>query len=91
MKEDRGIYDKFRVERTDGRSARGEKHDRCTYFVLDVTHDPHAFEALHAYAKSCERELPRLAADLRSLARYGEALQSGLSDHEARAEGWPDQ
>lgn len=33
---DRGLYVKFHVERTDGRSAQGEKHHGCQYFVLDV-------------------------------------------------------
>lgn len=33
----RGLYSKFKVERTDGSSAPGEKHDACEYFVLDLT------------------------------------------------------
>jgi len=60
----RGLYGKFRIERTDGKSAPGEKHDGCDYFVLDLTHDPHARPALMAYAKSCAEEYPLLAADL---------------------------
>lgn len=46
----RGLYEKFKVERTDGRSAKGEKHHGCRYFVLDVDHDPLAFNALRTYA-----------------------------------------
>lgn len=61
---ERGLYEKFRVERTDGRSAEGEKHDGCEYFVLGLDHDPHALAALHAYAVSCWRDYPLLAADL---------------------------
>jgi len=60
----RGLYGKFRIERTDGKSAPGEKHDGCEYFVLDLTHDPHAIPALKAYADSCRAEYPLLAADL---------------------------
>jgi hypothetical protein len=60
----RGLYDKFIVERTDGTSATGKKHDGCEYFVLDMTHDPHALPALAAYIRSCETEFPLLAADL---------------------------
>jgi len=42
----RGLYDKFTVRRTDGQSARGGKHHDCQYFVLDLTHDKHAWPAL---------------------------------------------
>ena len=61
---ERGIYDKFRVARTDGRSEPGEDHDGCQYFVLDLTHDPHAVPAMIAYAESCEKEFPALSADI---------------------------
>ena len=64
----RGIYDKFKVERTDGKSASGEKHDGCRYFVLDVTCDPFAIAALMAYADSCKADYPLLAADVRKMA-----------------------
>lgn len=60
----RGVYAKFRVERTDGTSAKGGKHDGCFYFVLDVTHDPFARSALIAYANACRDAYPSLAADL---------------------------
>jgi len=60
----RGIYDKFRVERTDGQSAPGEKHDGCRYFVLDVDHDIFAAAALDAYARACRREYPKLAHNI---------------------------
>lgn len=60
----KGMYEKFRVERADGKSAPGEKHDGCEYFVLDVTHDPHALPALAAYAQSCRAEYPMLASDI---------------------------
>lgn len=60
----RGIYEKFTVTRTDGKSAPGEKHDGCQYFVLDIGCDPHAVPALLAYAKSCKAEYPLLARDV---------------------------
>ncbi len=64
---ERGIYHKFKVTRTDGKSEPGEKHFGCSYFVLDIDHDPHAIPALLAYAASCEADYPLLAADVRSM------------------------
>ena len=63
-----GLYHKFDVRRADGTDAPGGKHDGCSYFVLDLTHDPHAIPALRAYAKACRAEYPLLAIDLTSLA-----------------------
>ena len=63
-----GLFNKFIVTRTDGKSAPGQKHDGCDYFVLDITHDPHAQAALAAYANSCEADYPLLARDLRQKA-----------------------
>jgi hypothetical protein len=65
----KGLYEKFSVTRNDGRSAPGEKHDGCEYFVLDLSHDKHAMPALAAYAQSCADEFPELAADLRAKVR----------------------
>jgi len=59
-----GIYHKFNVQRTDGSSQEGGKHEKCDYFVLDVTHDKYAIPALRAYAKACKKEYPALANDL---------------------------
>lgn len=60
----RGLYEKFHVIRTDGRSNPGQKHARCRYFVLDLDHDPFAIEAIAAYAEACQETLPALAKDL---------------------------
>lgn len=68
----RGVYRKFDVRRTDGRSEPGGKHHDCNYFVLDLTHDPHARRALLAYADSCDEEEPLLARDIRAKIRSGE-------------------
>ena len=63
-----GLFAKFRVERLTP-SSRGIDHTDCRYFVLDITHDPHALSAAVAYANSCESEYPFLAEDLRSMVR----------------------
>lgn len=56
----RGLYEKFHVERVDGKQ---EKHADCDYFVLDVTHDPHAVVALEAYVESARRDGYNLLAN----------------------------
>ena len=63
-KRSRALSDKFEVHRKDGTDAPGGKHHGCQYFVLDVTHDPHARAALAAYAQSCRAEYPLLAEDI---------------------------
>lgn len=60
----RGLYEKFTIKRTDGRSEPGEKHDGCSYFVLDLDHDPYSVPALKAYADACRERFPALAKDL---------------------------
>ena len=85
----RGLYEKFRITRTDGRSEHGEKHEGCEYFVLDLDHDDHAIPALRAYAESCALEFPQLAADLSqkvflmSVAAHGRGRR--LSDSQEKA------
>jgi hypothetical protein len=64
---DRGIYRKFKVERTDGSSSRGGKHETCAYFVLDLQHDPFALPALKAYARACKGKFPDLAQDIQEI------------------------
>ena len=65
----RGMYDKFTVTRNDGDDLEGStrsphgKHFGCEYFVLDLTHDPHAAPALIAYAESCRTDGYDLLAD----------------------------
>jgi hypothetical protein len=63
-KQEQGLYQKFSVSRTDGSSGLGGKHEDCDYFVLDLSHDPHAYRALKAYIESCRGEFPALADDL---------------------------
>ena len=79
----RGLYRKFNVTRTDGRSCPGEKHADCEYLVLDLTHDPHARAAAVRYAKCCRDDgYTLLAADiLRQVAMCREiALHRGDDD-----------
>ena len=59
-----GIYRKYKVERTDGSSEPGKKHEKCDYFVLDLVHDPFAKPAILAYAEACRATHPALADDL---------------------------
>ena len=62
----KGLYGKFYVHRRDGKDDPGGEHYGCYYFVLDVTHDPHAIPALRGYAESCEADgYAALASDLR--------------------------
>lgn len=68
----RGLYHKFIVERTDGTSAAGEKHEGCKYFVLDLDHDPIAMKVLRTYAKEARHAgYVLLADDLERIAIYG--------------------
>lgn len=62
----RGMFHKFNVSRTDGSSDIGGKHEGCSYFVLDLTHDPYAIPAIKAYADICDSDYPLLARDLRA-------------------------
>jgi hypothetical protein len=71
-----GIYEKFIVRRADREDRPGYKHERCQYFVLDVTHDPFAGPALRAYADACEKDgYLVLAAELRDKAFQNENMQ----------------
>lgn len=64
MSDTRGLYQKYRIERTDGSSGPGRKHENCEYFILDLTHDPHAVTALERYAESVSHANPTLYDDL---------------------------
>jgi hypothetical protein len=62
-----GLYGKYRVERLDGSSAIGGKHEGCNYYVLDIEHDKYALPSLKAYADACQAEYPLLAEDILKL------------------------
>lgn len=59
-----GLYTKWDVKRKDDPDG---KHDDCVVFVLDITHDVFAAEALLWYADRCAPWYPKLAQDLCSL------------------------
>lgn len=79
-----GLYRKFEVSRTDGSDQPGGKHDGCEYFVLDVTHDPHAKTALAAYALAVKTTHPALAADLVSRHALAAAPQAAGQQEDAK-------
>lgn len=62
---EQGLYRKYDVTRLNDPAG---KHKDCTYYILDLDHDPHSVAALMAYAKSCEAQYPTLAFDLRHTA-----------------------
>lgn len=78
----KGLYGKFAVQRMDGSDQPGGKHHGCEYFVLDLSHDPHAEPALRAYAFSCRHEYPLLSDDLREKAQS--MRESGASRGQLR-------
>lgn len=63
--QEQGLYRKYDVTRLNDPNG---KHTDCTYYVLDLDHDPHSVAALLAYAASCEAQYPGLAFDLRHTA-----------------------
>ena len=64
---ERGLYPKYRLARTDGSTNKGQKHEKCQFFVLDITHDPHAIPAIFSYATSAKADgYDKLADDLYS-------------------------
>lgn len=65
----RGLYAKFKVERMDGTSAPGQKHENCQAFVIDIQHDEFAPWVLMYYAGICEMKYPVLALDLKAKAK----------------------
>lgn len=65
--QERGIYQKYNVTRTDGSSGPRGKHEHCAYFVLDLEHDAFAIPALKAYAKACRATHPERARDIETI------------------------
>ncbi len=63
----KGVMHKYDVQRTDGSSKPGGKHELCAYFVLDLEHDEFAFAALAAYAAARKVKFPKLAEDLEAI------------------------
>ncbi len=62
---DHGLYSKYKVIRADGSGEPGGKHENCSYFILDLDHDPFALPALEAYAGACAKDgYTKLSDDL---------------------------
>lgn len=80
--EQQGMFRKFDVRRVDGSDQPGGKHHGCTYFVLDLDHDPCARPALAAYAAACESTHPALAADLRTKWGAQPVVRKPLTDEQ---------
>ena len=75
---DSEFKEKYVVVRNDGESEYGKKHYLCKYFCLDLMHDRHAISAMIAYAYSIQEEDPKLAKDLRKIAKIMEEEMSKL-------------
>jgi len=60
----RGLYDKYKVQRTDGRDLPGGDKTNARYFVLDLVNDPYSISALMCYANNAKYDHPELAKDL---------------------------
>lgn len=75
MAENAGLYQKFNVSRRDGRDQPGGDRQDAVYFVLDISHDPFALDALRAYRMVCEGRCPELAKELWALEQE---LRSGV-------------
>jgi len=83
--ENRGLYGKYELKRTDGRDGPGQKHERCRYFILDLTHDACARPAINAYADAVRAKNPALAYDLDHVFCTGNPGRDGHS-HDGRSQ-----
>jgi hypothetical protein len=61
--EKKGLYGKYRIEKTDGSAV----DPKAVYFTLRLDTDRHARRAIQAYVESCREEQPELARDLEKL------------------------
>mgnify|MGYP001568427043 CR=1 FL=1 len=67
-----GWHKKYDVRRTDGTDEPGGRHFGCVLFVLDLTHDMAARNAMRRYVQLVEMERPALAADIVQMLRATE-------------------
>lgn len=49
---DKGLYRKYKIDRTDNQDQPGQRHADCDYFLIDEAHDPFAEAAFAAYGKA---------------------------------------
>lgn len=59
----KGLYNKYKVERIDGKPGR----ENCQYFVVDVCHDPYGPAAVRAYIDALPDDFAQLKADLEKI------------------------
>lgn len=64
---DKGLYRKYHITKADGSAC----NPKAEYFVLRIDKDPHARNALRAYADSVESENASFASDLRYWIDHG--------------------
>lgn len=60
MDDKKGLYGKYRVEKSDG----SRMDPKAVYFTLRIDTDPYARAAVRAYIEACRAEQPELAGDL---------------------------
>jgi hypothetical protein len=70
-KDDKGLFRKFEVRRTDGTDQPGGVHYGDTYFVLNLTHDFAAPIALKSYVDAVRHDRPQLARELAAVLANG--------------------
>jgi hypothetical protein len=70
----RGLYEKYEVFRTDPEAQK--RHERCAYFVLDLTHDPIALKAIQTYEDEARKAGYTQLADDLALARAASVIGS---------------
>lgn len=75
MKMKKGLYDKYKIAKTDGTPIDPDAH----YFVLNLSTDQDAREAAYEYADLCAITNPKLSEDLKALlaALEGKPPQTG--------------
>lgn len=62
-----GYYDKYQVQKRDDPD---HVHDKCDFFVLDLTHDVYALAALRQYRNAMYGINEALAADLTKILNH---------------------
>ena len=62
-----GLYHKYNIERVEEGNGEAEAHKHCDFFVLDLTHDVNAIQALEFYRDAMLKVDVKLAADLTHL------------------------
>lgn len=86
----RSLFQKFDVRRTDGTDQPGGRHHGCEYFVLDLTHDPAAKTALLHYAQAVKDTRPELSRELFEKIGAHDTHNSSAGKFAIGDGSWPD-